>query len=98
MIVITGKKSSCEAARDRILAIRNELVRECVRGVIPSTLSFSSLSLSRFIFQLSQANLKEAEVSIPAKLHNSLIGSKGSLVRSIMEECGGVCFARVMFI
>uniref|UniRef100_A0A8C2A4K1 Vigilin n=1 Tax=Cyprinus carpio TaxID=7962 RepID=A0A8C2A4K1_CYPCA len=61
MIVITGKKSSCEAARDRILAIQKEL-----------------------------ANLKEAEVSIPAKLHNSLIGSKGSLVRSVMEECGGV--------
>uniref|UniRef100_A0A8C1RXE2 Vigilin n=1 Tax=Cyprinus carpio TaxID=7962 RepID=A0A8C1RXE2_CYPCA len=61
MIVITGKKSSCEAARDRILTIQKEL-----------------------------ANLKEAEVSIPAKLHNSLIGSKGSLVRSVMEECGGV--------
>ncbi|XP_067285382.1 vigilin isoform X2 [Pseudorasbora parva] len=61
MIVITGKKSSCEAARDRIIAIQKEL-----------------------------NNLKEAEVSIPAKLHNSLIGSKGSLVRSVMEECGGV--------
>ncbi|XP_051968611.1 vigilin-like isoform X1 [Xyrauchen texanus] len=61
IIVITGKKSNCDAARDRILAIQKEL-----------------------------ANLKEAEVSIPAKLHNSLIGSKGSLVRSVMEECGGV--------
>lgn len=30
------------------------------------------------------------DVSIPSKLHNSLIGSKGRLVRSIMEECGGV--------
>lgn len=29
-------------------------------------------------------------MSIPAKLHNSLIGAKGRLVRSIMEECGGV--------
>uniref|UniRef100_A0A668A8H8 Vigilin n=1 Tax=Myripristis murdjan TaxID=586833 RepID=A0A668A8H8_9TELE len=61
MIVITGKKCNCEAARDRILAIQREL-----------------------------ANIKEAEVTIPAKLHNSLIGSKGCLVRSIMEECGGV--------
>lgn len=26
-IVITGKKSNCEAARDRILAIQRELVR-----------------------------------------------------------------------
>lgn len=37
-----------------------------------------------------KANLKETEVTIPAKLHNSLIGSKGCLVRSVMEECGGV--------
>uniref|UniRef100_A0A4W6D2Q0 Vigilin n=1 Tax=Lates calcarifer TaxID=8187 RepID=A0A4W6D2Q0_LATCA len=61
MIVITGKKSNCEAARDRILAIQREL-----------------------------ANIRETEVTIPAKLHNSLIGSKGCLVRSIMEDCGGV--------
>ncbi|XP_044040906.1 vigilin [Siniperca chuatsi] len=61
MIIITGKKSNCEAARERILAIQREL-----------------------------ANIKETEVTIPAKLHNSLIGSKGCLVRSIMEDCGGV--------
>ncbi|KAF3691294.1 Vigilin High density lipoprotein-binding protein [Channa argus] len=61
MIVITGKKANCEAARNRILAIQKEL-----------------------------ANIVEIEISIPSKLHNSLIGSKGRLVRSIMEECGGV--------
>ncbi|XP_076856033.1 vigilin isoform X2 [Brachyhypopomus gauderio] len=61
MIVITGKKGSCEAARDWILSIQRDL-----------------------------ANLKEEEVTIPSKLHNSLIGSKGCLVRSVMEECGGV--------
>ncbi|XP_061593529.1 high density lipoprotein binding protein a [Cololabis saira] len=61
MIVITGKKANCEAARTRILAIQKEL-----------------------------ANITEMDVSIPSKLHNSLIGSKGRLVRSIMEECGGV--------
>lgn len=49
-----------------------------------------------FVFRLSnviscvQANISEIEVSIPSKLHISLIGSKGRLVRSIMEECGGV--------
>ncbi|XP_072294497.1 high density lipoprotein binding protein a isoform X1 [Eucyclogobius newberryi] len=61
MIIITGKKANCEAARNRILAIQKEL-----------------------------ANISEIEVSIPSKLHISLIGSKGRLVRSIMEECGGV--------
>ncbi|KAM9357493.1 high density lipoprotein binding protein a isoform 2-T2 [Symphorus nematophorus] len=40
--------------------------------------------------QKELANITEAEVSIPSKLHNSLIGSKGRFVRSIMEECGGV--------
>lgn len=44
-----------------------------------------TLSLSRL-----QANIKETEVTIPPKLHNSLIGSKGCLVRSIMDDCGGV--------
>ncbi|NP_958882.1 high density lipoprotein binding protein a [Danio rerio] len=61
MVVITGKKANCEAAKNRILAIQKEL-----------------------------ANITEVEVSIPSKLHNSLIGSKGRFVRSIMEECGGV--------
>ncbi|CAI9616653.1 unnamed protein product [Staurois parvus] len=61
MIVITGKRINCEAARDRILAIQKEL-----------------------------ANITELEVSIPSKLHNSLIGAKGRFIRSIMEECGGV--------
>lgn len=27
---------------------------------------------------------------IPAKLHNSIIGTKGKLIRSITEDCGGV--------
>ncbi|KAM8746099.1 high density lipoprotein binding protein a isoform 2-T2 [Acanthopagrus schlegelii] len=40
--------------------------------------------------QKELANISEIEVSIPSKLHNSLIGSKGRFVRSIMEECGGV--------
>ncbi|XP_038642660.1 vigilin-like [Scyliorhinus canicula] len=61
VILITGKKANCEAARDRILSIQREL-----------------------------ANIKEVDVSIPAKLHNSLIGAKGRLVRSLMEDCGGV--------
>ncbi|KAG8140817.1 hypothetical protein E2320_003488 [Naja naja] len=40
--------------------------------------------------QRELANIREVDISIPAKLHNSLIGAKGRLVRSIMEECGGV--------
>ncbi|XP_008305571.1 high density lipoprotein binding protein a [Cynoglossus semilaevis] len=49
------------------------------------------LARSRILaIQKELANITEVEVSIPSKLHNSLIGSKGRLVRSIMEECGGV--------
>lgn len=35
-------------------------------------------------------NIKEITVEIPHKLHTSMIGSKGHLIREIMEECGGV--------
>lgn len=52
---------------------------------------FLNLVLFAFInSHVVQANISEVDVSIPSKLHNSLIGSKGRLVRSIMEECGGV--------
>ncbi|XP_074010204.1 vigilin isoform X2 [Numenius arquata] len=40
--------------------------------------------------QKELANITEVEVSIPSRLHNSLIGAKGRFIRSIMEECGGV--------
>lgn len=65
-----------------------ELLRSNAPEMSPhKTVCHESFS-SCFLF--SQANIKEAEVTIPAKLHNSLIGSKGCLVRSIMEDCGGV--------
>nr|XP_002734359.2 PREDICTED: vigilin-like [Saccoglossus kowalevskii] len=37
-----------------------------------------------------QANVTQLEISIASKYHQSLIGAKGRLVRSIMEDCGGV--------
>lgn len=39
---------------------------------------------------IQQGNIKEVTIDIPNKLHNSLIGTKGKFIRSIMEECGGV--------
>ncbi len=29
-------------------------------------------------------------IEIPHKFHNSIIGSKGRLIRSVMDDCGGV--------
>ena len=29
-------------------------------------------------------------MTIPHKLHNAIIGAKGRLIRSIMDDCGGV--------
>ncbi|KAK7477919.1 hypothetical protein BaRGS_00030828, partial [Batillaria attramentaria] len=40
--------------------------------------------------QKDLANIKEVSVEIPHRLHNSIIGSKGRLIRAIMDECGGV--------
>lgn len=36
------------------------------------------------------ANVTQVDVNIPHKHHNALIGAKGRLIRSIMDECGGV--------
>ncbi|XP_055863477.1 vigilin-like [Biomphalaria glabrata] len=40
--------------------------------------------------QKEMGNIKEIIIDIPNKLHNSLIGTKGRFIRSIMEDCGGV--------
>merc|ERR1719318_431184 len=40
--------------------------------------------------QKDLANIREVTIDIPHKLHNSIIGAKGRLIRSIMDECGGV--------
>lgn len=40
--------------------------------------------------QKELANIKEISIEIPHKFHNSIIGAKGRLIRSIMDDCGGV--------
>lgn len=42
------------------------------------------------IIQKELANVKEVTLDIPHRLHNSIIGAKGRLIRAIMEDCGGV--------
>uniref|UniRef100_A0A8C7M7B4 Vigilin n=1 Tax=Oncorhynchus kisutch TaxID=8019 RepID=A0A8C7M7B4_ONCKI len=70
MIVITGRKNHCEAARDRILAIQRELVREhCVCVCV--SLSQVSLSLSSVSLSLS-LSLSLSSVSLSVALSFSL--------------------------
>jgi len=40
--------------------------------------------------QLTQGNITEVVVSIPSEFHSSMIGAKGRLMKSIMDECGNV--------
>lgn len=44
-------------------------------------------SISSFLLQ---ANIITDEIVIPPKFYNSLIGTGGKLIRSIMDDCGGV--------
>lgn len=30
------------------------------------------------------------DIIIPAKIHNAMIGARGKLIQSIMDDCGGV--------
>jgi len=40
--------------------------------------------------QSQMANVVSKDISIPAKIHNTVIGAGGKLIQSIMSECGGV--------
>lgn len=51
---------------------------------------FDNFNVPLFVFAYFQENIIEEKLTIPHKLHNAIIGAKGRLIRSIMEECGGV--------
>ena len=40
--------------------------------------------------QAEMANVVSVDVSIPAKIHNTMIGAGGKLIQSISDDCGGV--------
>merc|ERR1711970_25660 len=40
--------------------------------------------------QSQMANIVSKDISIPAKIHNTVIGAGGKLIQAIMNECGGV--------
>ncbi|XP_054712100.1 vigilin-like [Uloborus diversus] len=58
-----------------------------IRGKKEDVLAARSMILAK---QEELDNVVTQEIMIPARLHNSIIGSKGRLIRSITEECGGV--------
>lgn len=61
VVMITGKKESVAAAKDKLLEAQRE-----------------------------QADVVEVHLMIPCNLHNAIIGAKGRLIHSIMEDCGRV--------
>lgn len=92
VIVITGKKANVEQAKAKIEAIQKELVQTVLLTEKLAMQFCWCINISTvFIFiHYFKANIKEITVDIPHKFHNSIIGSKGKLIRSIMEENGGV--------
>lgn len=92
VIVITGKKANVEQAKAKIEAIQKELVQTVLLAdklAMQFCWCFNICTVFIFMHYL-KANIKEITVDIPHKYHNSIIGSKGKLIRSIMEENGGV--------
>ena len=52
---------------------------------------FVSVIKVLFVMLLSfQASIVEVTIKISHKQHNAIIGPKGKLIHSVMEECGGV--------
>ena len=40
--------------------------------------------------QSEMANVVSVDITIPSKIHNTMIGAGGKLIQSIMDDCGGV--------
>ena len=40
--------------------------------------------------QSEMADVVSVEINVPSKIHNTMIGSGGKLIQSVMDDCGGV--------
>eukprot|EP00095_Tigriopus_kingsejongensis_P007750 snap_masked-scaffold815_size93432-processed-gene-0.6 protein:Tk07750 transcript:snap_masked-scaffold815_size93432-processed-gene-0.6-mRNA-1 annotation:"Vigilin" len=40
--------------------------------------------------QSEMANVISVDIEVPSKIHNTMIGSGGKLIQSVMDDCGGV--------
>uniref|UniRef100_A0AAQ6AJJ6 Vigilin n=1 Tax=Amphiprion ocellaris TaxID=80972 RepID=A0AAQ6AJJ6_AMPOC len=103
MIVITGKKSNCEAARDRILAIQRELslivkfnlldsIERRVTEESPFSIKYSTLTaflLSSFLF-FPQDDVVEDSMVVDVRHHRHFVCRRGQVLRELAEEYGGV--------
>uniref|UniRef100_A0AAQ5YLD0 Vigilin n=1 Tax=Amphiprion ocellaris TaxID=80972 RepID=A0AAQ5YLD0_AMPOC len=85
MIVITGKKANCEAARNRILAIQKELVSA---HTYRSVYCFGSWFKS-----CTQTKSHTAELHAKPEYHKFLIGKGGGNIRKVRDSTG----ARIIF-
>uniref|UniRef100_A0A8C6KD94 Vigilin n=1 Tax=Nothobranchius furzeri TaxID=105023 RepID=A0A8C6KD94_NOTFU len=81
MIVITGKKSNCEAARDRILAIQRELVGpekpKQIMNIIKNILIFMD-------------DVVEDCMEVDVRHHRHFVCRRGQVLRELAEEYGGM--------
>uniref|UniRef100_A0A8C9WID2 Vigilin n=1 Tax=Scleropages formosus TaxID=113540 RepID=A0A8C9WID2_SCLFO len=77
MIVITGKKANCEAARNRILAIQKELVSWCSAENLGGK--------CKVVCSVCQYGM-----TVDPKHHRYFVARRGQVLRDIADEYGGV--------
>ncbi|MEQ2197538.1 hypothetical protein XENOCAPTIV_030942, partial [Xenoophorus captivus] len=87
MILITGKKANCEAAKNRILAIQKELVKTHHSLSLLDNLMWSKTS--QFNCSLSD-NIVEDNMIVDPKHHRYFVARRGQVLRDLADEYGGV--------
>uniref|UniRef100_A0AAX7V0S1 Vigilin n=1 Tax=Astatotilapia calliptera TaxID=8154 RepID=A0AAX7V0S1_ASTCA len=94
MIVITGKKANCEAARTRILAIQKDLVGTHFSMIIIPLSGSSCISVGKRLEQRPyQTKSHTVELHAKPEYHKFLIGKGGGNIRKVRDSTG----ARIIF-
>uniref|UniRef100_A0A671VSL8 Vigilin n=1 Tax=Sparus aurata TaxID=8175 RepID=A0A671VSL8_SPAAU len=95
MIVITGKKSNCEAARDRILLeslVKNLVIPSFLKSLkkkSPFSTSIPSTYHIPFVLNL-QDDVVEDSMVVDIRHHRHFVCRRGQVLRELAEEYGGV--------
>nr|XP_054769281.1 vigilin-like [Lytechinus pictus] len=89
VVTLRGPKQEVDLCHRFLKELTKELVENNFQVSLPIFKKFHKNVIGKGGSTINTANITEAEVRIPTKHHQSMIGSKGRLIRAIMEECGG---------
>ncbi|CAG2229559.1 Vigilin [Mytilus edulis] len=90
IVQLRGPKDDVDKCYKYLISMHTDMIASNYKAEVHIFKDFHKNIIGKGGSNIRKANIKEEKIEIPHNLHNSIIGAKGRLIRSIAQECGGV--------